>query len=50
MHRITLLVSSLALALAACSSKQQDDGSTAAANTPAAPTEVELIPRDHQAG
>ena len=46
MHRITLLVSSLALALAACSSKQQDDGSTAAANTPAAPTEVELIPRD----
>ena len=46
MHRTTLLVSSLALALAACSSKQQDDGSTAAANTPAAPTEVELIPRD----
>ncbi|AKC88246.1 S9 family peptidase [Pseudoxanthomonas suwonensis] len=41
MHRTTLLVSSLALALAACTGKQGDT-----AQAPAAPKEVELIPRD----
>ena len=42
MHRTALLVSSLALALSACSGKQQE----ATADAPPAPKEVELIARD----
>ena len=45
MRHTTLLASSLALALAACTAeKPQDNANTAAA--PAVPKEVELIPRD----
>ncbi len=44
MHRTTLLVAGLALALAAC--KGEPDPVAATPDAPAAPKEVELIPRD----
>ena len=44
MHRTTLLVAGLALALAAC--KGEPDRVAATPDAPAAPKEVELIPRD----